>query len=144
VKVDGASFEKKGRDIVNTADLESQLIENIIRQMVEVAQRTEKLDGSLTELEACLNRLNDLNKEYTNQLKETNDAVGQIARKIDLLPPPVGIDSTWIQEQCNGTKVSVSVSFLVILGSRVVQQSSTVVCPPPSYAVLPLSAPSRV
>lgn len=114
VKVDGESFEKKGRDIVNTADLESQLIEKIIRQMVEVAQRTEKLDSALTELETCLNRLDELNKEYTNQLKETSDAVGLIAARIDLLPSPVGIDSAWIQEQCNVTKVSVYFNRLIL------------------------------
>lgn len=105
LKSDDEIFERRGKELINNADLGNQVIEKIISVIGEVAQRAGKLEGSLLETESCLVRLRELNIDLVSQLSVVSKVINAVTVGINHLPPSVGIDSGWIQECRSSAKV---------------------------------------
>lgn len=106
LKTEDELFEKRGKELINTADLDSPVTEEIIGQIAEVTHGADK--NTLIGTESSFIGLGELNIDFVSRLSAISEIINTVTHGISQLPPPIGIDKGWIQEQQNTVKVCIS------------------------------------
>lgn len=102
LKTEDELSEKGGKELINTADLDNQVTEEII------GHGAEQYENTLIETESCFIGLGELNTDFVSRLSAISEIINAVTHGISQLPPLIGLDKGWIQEQQNAAKVCIS------------------------------------